>query len=73
MYKFLTTTNCPGCVTVRKAIPNLDSIARTMDALSPEGMAEMSFHGIQAVPALITPDDRPIVGASNIIAHLRGV
>ena len=73
MYKFLTTNNCPGCVTVRKAIPNLDSIAITMDALSPEGMAEMSYFGLQSVPALITPDERAIVGASDIIDFLGGV
>lgn len=72
MYKLLVTDNCNDCKRIKDNLPyNIHMDLLIVDALSPEGMAEMSYHGLQGVPALITPSDTAIVGNDNILTELK--
>ena len=72
MYKLLTTSNCHRCKLVKDNLPySIHMDLLIIDALSPEGIAEMAYHGLQSVPALITPDDTAIQGTEEIIKALK--
>ena len=72
MYKLLVTDNCHQCKVVKDNLPyDIYMDILIVDALSPEGIAEMAYHGLQSVPALITPKDTTIQGTTEIITELK--
>jgi len=66
LIKLFVKENCPGCPAARQAVADIDDV-EIYDVGEIDGLAQASFHSIQATPSLVILDS-----AGNEIESWRG-
>ena len=68
MLTLITADNCVDCKVLKHNLPNGHGI-RIIDADTPEGMAELAYHEVTAIPCLIVGDEA-VIGVDEILERI---